>query len=322
MAAHQGPPQFMSMSAVIACLRHQPLVLCSMDEFGSFLKRINSKRSSNHEQAITGTLRSAWGASFGSFQTPAYAGRQSEKIVAPAMSIYGASTPVEFYGAVEGDDVFNGFLNRFLIISTATKPAKRKPLADPFDVPDEIKQGMLDIYAAGGPLMSASMHGTTANKPAIVVPWDCAQAERVYERLDQDIDALEADTEMWSRTAEMALRLATIYAIGVSASRPVITVDAMEWGRDLASWSAIRMTADAQDYMSVNDHQAMAMRILRVVKERGRIKHGDLLRAMQNRLKARDLKDHVSALVEAGQISLESVRPEAGGTLVQWYSAA
>lgn len=322
MSAHQGPPQFMSMSAVIAALRSQPLSLCAMDEFGSFLKRINNKKSSNHEQAITGTLRTAWGASFGSFMTPAYAGRSSEKIIAPAMSIYGASTPVEFYGAVEGDDVFNGFLNRFLIISTNAKPAKRTPPADRFEVPADISQGMLDIYAAGGPLLGASMHGASANKPAIVVPWADAQAERVYQRLDEQIDAMELDTEMWSRTAEMALRLATIRAIGISASAPRITVEDMEWGRDLASWSAVRMTADAADYMSVNDHQAMAMRIFRVIKDRGRVKHGDLLRAMQNRLKARDLKDHVSALQEAGQISVEAVRPEAGGTMVQWYSAA
>jgi hypothetical protein len=322
MKAHKGPPQFMSMSAVIASLRSQPLSLCAMDEFGSFLKRINNKRSSNHEQAITGTLRTAWGASFGSFQTPAYAGRHSEEIIAPAMSIYGASTPVEFYGAVEGDDVFNGFLNRFLIISTLTKPAKRDPLADAFDVPDEISRGMIDIYAAGGPLMGASMHAVTANKPAIVVPFAEAQAKRVFDRLNEEIDALELETEMWSRTAEMALRLATIRAIGISPSSPVITVDDMEWGRDLASWSARRMAVDAADYMSVNDHQAMAMRILRVIKERVRIKHGDLLRAMQSRLKARDLKEHVQALQESGQVSVEAVRPEAGGTMVQWYSVA
>jgi hypothetical protein len=79
---------------------------------------------------------------------------------------------------------------------------------------------------------------------------------------------------------------------------------------------------DAADYMSVNDHQAMAMRILRVIKDKGRIKHGVLLRAMQNRIKARDLKDHISSLAESGEISVEAIRPEAGGTAVNWYAAA
>lgn len=320
MKAHNGPSQFMSMSALINTLTHQPLTLSAMDEFGSFLKRVNGSKAGNHEQAISGIMRQVWGSSFGEIETPAYAQSQSRTLVSPAFSIFGASTAEEFYAAVEGDDVFNGFLNRFLTISTKLKPPEQTPTASIFEVPESISKGMVAIYSIGGPLMGATMHNGQSNAPAMIVPWDDEQAKHVYDTFGRALEAREEDAAFLSRTREMAVRLATIRALGISYMAPRITVADMEWGRDLALWSAERMMEDANDYMSVNEHQATAMRILRVIKARGRIKKGDLLRAMQNRLKAKDLADHLSSLVESEQILVESIRPEAGGTLVQWYS--
>ena len=53
---------------------------------------------------------------FEGFLTPEWAGRDSEKICSPALSIYGVSTPTEFYEALQSCDLSNGFLNRFLIL--------------------------------------------------------------------------------------------------------------------------------------------------------------------------------------------------------------
>src|SRR4029079_18159532 len=96
----------------------RPLSVCPMDEFGAFLKRINNKRASGFEGAISGLMRTAWGASFNAMPTPEWAQRASETIFSPAMSIYGVSTPAEFYKSLEGGDVTNSVLNRFLIIET------------------------------------------------------------------------------------------------------------------------------------------------------------------------------------------------------------
>src|SRR5690606_70999 len=125
MSAHVGPGEFISMPAVINFLMRSPLSLCAMDEFGAFVKRINSRRASGFEGAISKILRTAWGCSFKTMPTPEWAGRASQQVVAPSLSIYGVSTEEEFYGSMEGGDQDNGVLNRFLLFSTSHRPPER-----------------------------------------------------------------------------------------------------------------------------------------------------------------------------------------------------
>ena len=116
---HIGPGQFMSMPAVVNFLKEQPLAICCIDEMGAFLKRINSKRATGFEGAVSAIFRTAWGTSFGPLRTPAYANLRSVTVYSPALSIYGISTAEEFYNALEGADIVNGLLNRFVMIENS-----------------------------------------------------------------------------------------------------------------------------------------------------------------------------------------------------------
>jgi hypothetical protein len=135
---HIGPSEFISMPAVINLLLRQPLSLCAQDEFGAYLKRINSRRASGFEAGISKVLRETWGVSFKRLDTPAWAGRPSEPIKCPALSIYGLSTPEEFYDGLHASDLSNGFLNRFLVLPTDTRAPEVEPSADIHSVPDAI----------------------------------------------------------------------------------------------------------------------------------------------------------------------------------------
>lgn len=319
MAAHKGPAQFMSMSALVSTLADQPLTLSAMDEFGSFLKRINGAKSSPHERAISGMMRTAWGSSFSEFETPAYAQSRSRTIISPAFSIYGASTAEEFFAGIEGADVFNGFLNRFLIIGTNALPPKREPLRSVFEIPETLIGGMLAIYNIGGPLLGATSHNGQSSAPTVRVPWADEQARRVYERLDEDIEEREADAAYLGRTSEMALRMATIRAIGISATKPQITVADMEWGRDVALWSAERMIAGTADYMAETPTQVATHKVLRIIKESGKISRSGLLKKMQHTHGARDVAGFLKNLEEAGQIVVTKARPPSGGPEAETY---
>ena len=105
-----GPSEFISMPAEIDLLLRQPLTLCAQDEFGAFLKRVNNRRTSGFESNVSKILRIAWGSPFEPIVTPEWAGRKCETIKTLALSILGYSTPTEFYEALQGDDVTNGFL--------------------------------------------------------------------------------------------------------------------------------------------------------------------------------------------------------------------
>jgi hypothetical protein len=57
------------------------------------------------------------------------------------------------FDAIGGGDLSNGFLNRFLLLSTRSRPPERDPSRDPFVVPDDIKRAMRLIHAGGSPAL-------------------------------------------------------------------------------------------------------------------------------------------------------------------------
>lgn len=321
MAAHIGPSQFMSMSAVVRRLDRAPLTCCAMDEFGAFLARVNSRKASPHERGISQVLREAWGRSFQTMTTPEWAGEPARTIHAPALTLYGVSTHEEFYAALQGADMHNGFLNRFLVLSTQRRPAAVEPSADPFLVPASIEEGMRAIYLKGGPLVIASCHAGAAEKPAVGVPWHSEGARQAWLAFDRDVERRTDETPLLSRTVEMALRVATIIAIGRDSESPAVTVDDFAFARDLAMWSGERLIAESAMYVAETESQAASQLVLRVISQRGRISLRDLTRATQ-RLNQRERRDVLAGLVEAGLIEHLRVQPAGGGHPASFYAVA
>jgi hypothetical protein len=323
MRQHIGPSQFISMPAVINFIARSPLSCCAMDEFGSFLKRINNKRASGFEGAISGILRTAWGTSFRPMTTPEWAGRASETIMAPAMSVYGASTPEEFYGALEGGDMSNGVLNRLLIIETRKRPDDRDPSIDPFTVPDHIIDGVKSVYERMGQLVAAQLNRFDARPNHHKMPWGSGAAQ-AYRALVDDINVrCDGDAmaqAFYARTAEMALRLATIRAAGINPRNPVLDEGSMRWGSEIALWSARVMSRGALDHISESDNQGSIQLVRRAIKEAGgRIRHRDLLRRINHKVSQRDLKSVLESLAGAEEIDVHKITPEGGGRPSVWY---
>jgi hypothetical protein len=324
MRPHIGPSQFISMPAVINFLVRSPLSVCAMDEFGAFLKRINNRRASGFEGAISGLLRTAWGASFAAMATPEWAQRSSEAIFSPAMSIFGVSTAREFYDSLEGGDVTNGVLNRFLVIETRTRPKERAPLRDGSEVPAEIIRGLKAIYNRN-PMAAAQLCQSQQSPPFVTVPItpDAEQIRRgLVDEINTRSDADESMEPFLARTAENALRLATIVTVGKRAYKPEIDAATMSWARAFAVWSSERMASGAGLYIADTDNQAMANAVRRAIQDAGRVRRRDLLRRLQHRYKSRELEDTLKGLAEAGAIVIEKAVPEGGGTPTFWYSTA
>lgn len=319
MRQHIGPSQFISMPAVINFLVRSPLSVCAMDEFGAFLKRINSKRASGFEGAISGMMRTAWGCSFKAMATPEWAGRASEAIFSPAMSIYGAVTAEEFYASLEGGDVTNGVLNRFLLIETKRMPDEVTPRSDSSVVPTSISEGLKAIYNRPG----ASMLCQSTINPAFDRLTISEGAEAIRKAMVQEIRAKgKVDPQaapFFARTSENAIRLATIVAIG--SGKTEIDEPTMAWAKAFALWSSETLAKGAGLYIADSDNQAMANAVRRVLEaKKGRIKRRDLIRALQHRYKPRELEEIIKALAEAEHLVIEKTVPEGGGTPTFWYS--
>ncbi|WP_051228767.1 bifunctional DNA primase/polymerase [Pleomorphomonas oryzae] len=313
-----GPDEFISMPAVIHFIEREPLSLCPMDEFGAFLKRINAKRASGFERGISKIMRSVWGTNFGLMTTPEWAATPARTIRAPALSIYGASTPEDFFEALDGGDVSNGFLNRFTLLTVASRTEDREPKEPPLVVPEKLSGSLRRLFGGGNPLVVASkLHETDIEIEPFVIPWGPG-AEAVYTDFQREILAWQdrdADAENFiGRAAEMAVRMATICAGGRDPVMPRISEADMQWGRAVALWSARTLYRMGRLYISETDFQAEANRVLRIIdKEGGEISQETLRARMKNRLRARELREVIETLEDTGAIVRESVATEGGG---------
>lgn len=319
-----GPGQFISMPAVINFLVRAPLSVCAMDEFGSFMKRIGSRKASSFEGAISGIMRTAWGSSFKPMPTPEWAGKASEVIMAPAMSIYGVSTAEEFYGALEGGDTSNGVLNRLLVVETRKRPKDRSPRLATHELTLQLADALKEVLNRAGPMVFGQLQVHDRAPPVHRVPWGPG-AEAAFAALVEDVHKLCDGDPMaqafFARVGETAVRLATILAIGVNPIRPVVTLEAFAWARDFAMWCARSLQRGGMEHIADSENQSTANAVRRAIREAGgRMKHRDLLRRLNHRVKNRDLHEVIKSLGEAEHVRVEKVTPEKGGPPTLWYT--
>lgn len=319
-----GPGQFISMPAVINFLVRAPLSVCAMDEFGSFMKRIGSRKASSFEGAISGILRTAWGSSFKPMPTPEWAGKASEVIMAPAMSIYGVSTAEEFYGALEGGDTSNGVLNRLLVVETRRRPKDAAPRLPSQELPDHLAEALKGVVNRAGPMVFSQLQIHDRAPPIHRVPWGPG-AEKAFGDLVEEIHALCDGDAMaqafFARVAETAVRIATILAVGIDHDRPMVTLEVFAWARGFAMWCARSLQRGGMEHIADSENQSVANAIRRAIREAGgRMKHRDLLRRLNHRVKNRDLIEVVKSLAEAEHITIEKVVPDRGGMPTVWYA--
>ena len=317
-----GGSSFISMQAVINSTERNPVSLWAMDEFGSFLKRINGKNASSWEGAVSGALRTMWSAGYDTHMTQEAASCPRREIFAPCLSIFGVSTPEEFLESVSDGDVKNGLLNRMLILPQARHVVDSDPKIRDLRLPAKLVTALRELRG-GDPaslLVDVAAPATPDGVAPLWLEWDNAAgwegaAERSWRRgLAAPLDALQASEELnggresdfFCRTPEMALRIASIIAVG-RGSTTVNVVDVM-WGAELAAKSAHAFREAFRSHVSSSDHAERVEFVERVIKARRMITRSDLTRAAAKRMDSRQLSGVLAMLVEAGKIAAEQVR--------------
>lgn len=321
-----GPGEFTSQPALIRHVGDHPLSLCAMDELGAVVARICHPRAGSWERGLTKALREFWGASFEIIPSTQWATQKTEPIKWPALSLFGVSTHQEFFDAMSSKEATNGFLNRFLMLSTNAKVVDvDEPAANRHDIPSSIKQCLNELYSnclgdEAQFVIKPEEHVErrfNANNQ-IPIGWADDAVRKEYRDLVKHA-LVKAESaiigEIYGRTAEMAVRLATIHAVSRDRLDAKVTHEDFVWGRDLAMWSTDTMAREASMRMSDTEAQARANLVLRIVNEAGGgIKHRDLNRKLAHRLRPQELKDAISALVDSGAIERRSTQPAKGGT--------
>jgi hypothetical protein len=241
-----------------------------MDEFGAFLRRITNRDAGHYETAVTGELRKLWAISFSRYDSAESAKEDSQAVESPALTIYGLSTPDEFYGALKLEDVGNGFLNRFLIIETGERGPENDPPAGSDKIPTTLQAKLQGLYRPTPfslPIFSTSPSGQL--EPEIKLEWDPG-AHEIYTALSKltDDEQDEQKQKLKGRVAEIAIRIATIRCTGRDSS--TISADDMQWACDLATLSAETLCTGVAKYMVVPlEFADMCPEMVRRVRDRG-----------------------------------------------------
>lgn len=313
-SALNGPSDFKSHSAVVSEIKVNPVMLCAIDELGVMLGRILSAKAKPHDSDISAILRELWGKNFMIYRTPAWAQARSEAIHNPGLSIYGSSTLDELFAAMTGKDVFNGFLNRWLLLPTTRRMMAVDPAMEPGEVPKQLALDLARLRQWGHRLTQEDMAAPIGDPqgPKRRLRWG-TRAEEVSKEMDAYLFSLCEDPGkqiFYARAHEMAIRLATIRAAGNMAD--VVQAVDMEWGRDVAMWAADYTAHLAASNIAENDYERNYNRVRNAIAEAKTITMRDLRRRVKG-LREPEWKDILQGLQMAEEIRLTKKTPLAGG---------
>lgn len=302
-AVTNGDPT--SFAALERIIRKNPSTTIVMDEFGITLQDVNAVHRNSVAASIRKFLLAVFDQSNSVFDGRTYASSETKKddspISGPALSVIGMTTVETLYAGLSEASVRDGFLNRFLFITSAERDAIIQPPKLNADTapPASLVGALQDawrLFPRGNPL--------STKKTAI--PFENGEDGEAYKRWGEVfIWQQMANDDLSGRAAENTIRLATIRALSRDAENPVVNVDDVEWGWAIVHSSIQLIRAGVKKHMSGGPAEAMRKAILSALSEapKNELAHSELLR--KHGVSGGDLRtveDAVRWLIESGEI--------------------
>jgi hypothetical protein len=317
LAHHLGGNKIASGAGLLTALHRQPAILFQIDEFGMFLSAAaDRKRSPRHITEILDNMTELYTSAGGIFLGAEYANRdgtnERRDINQPCLCVYGTTTPLHFWGALQGANVVDGSLARFLILPSDEDYPDENIAVGIRQAPPALIQG-LQLIAAGGGAPKGNLAGKTADQNTAVNPMIVPMTEEARARFRQlSIELTEelraaagtAFTAILARIGENALKLALIVAVGRDPVRPEIEITAAEWAISFVRHYAQRTMEAVERHVADTETEAHLKRLKEIIRGSGAkgITKSEITRASQW-LKSRDRDEILLTLIEGGDIT-------------------
>ena len=307
-----------AQSGVENILKRSASSLCMMDEFGIFLRRILSPKASGWEAGAGKNLLTLWGTNYNTWRSVEWSQKPSEKVYAPALSIFGCSTPEKFAAVLQGESARDGLISRMLVLRANVRQPLADPALDPLIVPESLRERLQALYRWTGTGSLLQVGDGSVEITPHVLPMEPPAKEcwrALADEIERHIEANRSDQPYMERCAEQALRLAMIRAAGRCGHEAVITAEDVTWAGAVAKVAGMAVADAVQEAVMPNRRTEIAARILRM----GCKLHPDRLRVrriltnLNNTVATAELKDILSQMVEAGYL-IEHRPPSRQGT--------
>lgn len=316
LAYHLGGNKIASGAGLLTALHRQPAILFQIDEFGMFLSAAaDRKRSPRHITEILDNMTELYTAAGGIFLGAEYANRdgmnERRDIVEPCLCVYGTTTPLHFWGALQGANVADGSLARFLILPSDEDYPDENLAAGLRHAPSELIDGLRSIANGGGRqrgnLVGKTTGASTAVDAAVVPMTEEAKARFAALSAELTVElraaAGTASTAILARIGENAMKLALIVAVGRDPARPVVESGDAEWAIRFVRHFAGRTMEAVERHVADTETEAYLKRLREIIRAAGRegLTKSEITRASQW-LKARDRNEILDTLIESGDV--------------------
>ena len=322
-----GGNKIASGAGFIAAIQRQPSSLFQLDEFGLFLSAAaDRQRSPRYLTEILDLMMELYTTSGTTYFGTEYATNQNgnahRAIHQPCACIFGTTTPLHFWQALQAANVADGSLARFVIMHSENDFPDTNECYGTIDPPQDLVDQLLLIHQGGGKLVSnlADVGIAELLVEPRVVPMS-TQARDAFRLLDQELlGRLRASrgtgfSSILARIEENATKLALIRAVSRDPVDPLIEDHDARWGILLAQHCAEVTIIEASQRVSENlveSHHKRALQILRDAGVAGMTKSSFTRRTQFMEQRQRDgvLRTLVDAgLVEVTAVSLKLGRP-------------
>ena len=275
-----GGNKIASGSGLLTAIQRQPAILFQLDEFGMFLSAAaDRKRSPRYICEILDLMTELYTTSGTTYFGIEYASNQLNNahraIHQPCACIYGTTTPIHFWQALQASNVADGSLARFLILESEDDFPDSNELFGTIDPPQDLIDRLLLIHQGGGQL-SGNLTDVGAIDEVLVDPRVVpmtAQARDAFRVLDHELLGrlrLSRGTgfsSILARIEENATKLALIRAVSRDAVTPQIEDHDAHWGIALSRHCAELTIREATARVSENQVESNHKRALQILRD-------------------------------------------------------
>lgn len=277
-----GGNKIASGAGLLTAILRQPAILFQLDEFGMFLSAAADRRRSPRYlceilDLMTELFTTAGTTYFGVEYATNQHNNAHRAIHQPCVCIYGTTTPLQFWQALQASNVADGSLARFLILESEEDFPDSNDSFGVIDPPVDLIDRLLQIHQGGGQL-----NGNLAEAGAVpevvvdprVVPMTLA-ARAAFQQLDHAIVARlrtargSGAASILARIEENATKLALIRAVSRDPVAPQIEDHDAQWAIALAQHCAERTIQEATARVAENQIESQHKRALQILRAAG-----------------------------------------------------
>jgi len=303
-----------------------------IDEFGRYLAATKQMGQSNLEQSMR-VLIEIFGRPHGLHRPPSYS-RMSDKqakgidrftVKKPSITLLGLTTPGSFYKALEGSEVENGTLGRFLVVENESPLSKYRRNRSRIGPPSKVVEWAQKMRQANL-LADATETHDIAPEPVVINISD--EAYEVFEQFEESILTQREVVREYGlenllvRAHEIAMRISLIVAC--SKMESTISASTAKWACDYSEDCFLRLVDSVRSKMSGSKYESERQGVLQAIDEAG--EKGLTDRELRRHkgvglLQPRELTVILGDLVSRGE-ALKVKAKQAGRPRESWVSAA